>query len=81
MHNPPVSDLDVAGMSLVLLPLLLLTATSLADSWENTNRQGAIEKHAIGHFSRSLIIQLSPQQRARLDGRLLGTRDIGKGER
>ena len=41
--RPHVSDLDVAGMSLLLLlQLLLLRATGLADSWGNVDGQGAI---------------------------------------
>ena len=41
--RPHVSDLDVAGMSLLLLlQLLLLRASGLADSWGNVCGQGAI---------------------------------------
>ena len=41
--RPHVSDLDVAGMSLLLLlQLLLLRATGLVDSWGNVDGQGAI---------------------------------------
>ena len=41
--RPHVSDLDVAGMSLLLLlQLLLLSATGLAGSWGNVGGQGAI---------------------------------------
>ena len=47
MH-PLVSDLDVGGMSLLLLQVLLLTAAGLADFLGgNVEREGAIRKIAV----------------------------------